>query len=140
MRRTRWTLVGIVAAAAAMGMPAAAQDQLGRLRLDGMRTISVQGSASNSMAPDEAHITVGAETRGPTASEALTANNRAMGALMEMLKQRGVATRDVQTSDLSLSPVYDKPSKDRGEAEADKAPPRSSATRSATRSGSPSAT
>jgi hypothetical protein len=44
-----------------------------------------------------------------------------MAALMDVLKQRGVAARDVQTTDLSLSPVFDKPTTDR--TETDKTPP-----------------
>ncbi len=120
----RRSIPGLVLVLAAMSGAATARGQVERPRTDGMRTISVQGSASAFVAPDVAQITVGAETRGPTAREALAANNRAMAALMDMLKQRGVAARDVQTTDLTLSPVYDKPLRGRGDAEVDKTPPR----------------
>jgi uncharacterized protein len=105
----RRTISSLALVMAAMGCPAAAQDQLARLRPNGMRTIAVQGSASVSVAPDVAQITVGAETRGPSAREALTDNNKAMTTLLDVLKQHGVDARDVQTSGLTLSPIYDRP-------------------------------
>ncbi|HEY2156837.1 MAG TPA: SIMPL domain-containing protein [Isosphaeraceae bacterium] len=124
MIRMQGGIMRIAAACAAMCAPAAAQDQLARVRPDGMRTISVQGTATVSVAPDMAAITVGAETQGPTAVEAMAANNKAMAALMDLLKRHGIAGRDVQTSDLSLSPAYDRPVPSRAEDEPDKAPPR----------------
>ena len=95
----------------ATGKPAFSQNQPVLIRADGLRTISVQGAASTSVVPDVASITVGAETRGSTAVEAVAANNKAMAGLMDLLKRHGIDARDIQTSDLNLSPVYDKPEK-----------------------------
>lgn len=108
----------------AIAAPSLAQNQLPQPRTDGLRTISVQGSASTSVAPDIASITVGAETRGPTAVETLSANNKAMAGLMDLLKQQKIDARDIQTSGLNLSPVYDRPVKNQAEDEPNKAPPK----------------
>ena len=108
----------------AIAAPASAQNQLLQLRTDNLRTITVQGSASASVTPDIASITVGAETRGPTAIEAVAANNKALAGLMELLKQHGIEARDIQTSGLNLSPVYDRLVKTQAEQDPDKAPPK----------------
>lgn len=71
--------------------------------------ISVTGRGKVSAAPDVADIQVGVVTQAKTAREALSANNAAMTALMDVLKERGVAAKDVQTSGLNVSPQYSTP-------------------------------
>ncbi|MEO6811188.1 MAG: SIMPL domain-containing protein [Isosphaeraceae bacterium] len=72
-------------------------------------TISVVGHGKLSAAPDVAEISVGVVTQGETAGEALAANNEAMGALQAVVKERGVAAKDVQTTNLNVSPQYSQP-------------------------------
>ena len=69
-------------------------------------TLSVTGHGRVSAAPDVAEISVGVLTQGPTAREAMAANNEAMTALMDVLKERGVGARDVQTTQLGITPQY----------------------------------
>lgn len=74
--------------------------------LNDARTISVTGTGRVSAAPDVADINLGVVTRARTAREALSANNTAMEALLETVKQRGVAAKDVQTTSLNINPQY----------------------------------
>ncbi len=73
------------------------------------RTISVTGTGKVSAEPDVADINVGVVTQASTAREALSANNEAMRALMDTVKERGVAPKDVQTSNINISPQYSQP-------------------------------
>lgn len=72
---------------------------------DAMLTVSADGQAHR--APDVAVFTAGVTTQGKTASQALAANSQAMTAAIAALKQAGVQSRDIQTSNLSVSPVYE---------------------------------
>jgi uncharacterized protein YggE len=72
-------------------------------------SINVAGTGKVSAAPDMARISMGVTTQGDTARAALAANNEAMSRLLEVLKERGVATKDVQTSNISINPQYSQP-------------------------------
>jgi uncharacterized protein YggE len=67
-------------------------------------TVSAQGRSSRE--PDLALFTAGVATTGKTAGEALSANSVAMNRVIQALKRAGIAERDIQTSNLSLNPVY----------------------------------
>jgi hypothetical protein len=56
--------------------------------------------------PDTVTLVLGAQTQSASARDALTQNNAKTGAIIAMLKAKGVAAKDVQTSDLSISPMY----------------------------------
>jgi uncharacterized protein len=72
-------------------------------------TISVSGTGKISAAPDRAEVSMGVLTQGNTAREALAANSEAMASLLETLKQRGIAAKDVQTTQISINPQYSQP-------------------------------
>ncbi|WP_425989456.1 SIMPL domain-containing protein [Afipia sp. DC4300-2b1] len=67
-------------------------------------TVSVTGEASITVPPDLAQIDSGVTTEAKTAREASEANNKAMGGVLQALKNAGIAEKDIQTSRLSLSP------------------------------------
>lgn len=67
-------------------------------------TISAQGKSSRS--PDLAVFTAGVATTGRTAGEALSANSAAMNRAIRALRAAGISDKDIQTSNLSLNPVY----------------------------------
>lgn len=67
-------------------------------------TITVNGEATISVPPDIAQIDSGVTTEAKTAREASDANNKAMGGVLQALKNAGLAEKDIQTSRLSLSP------------------------------------
>ena len=57
-------------------------------------------------APDQAQFSTGVVTQDRTAALALAANSRAMNAVFATLKRLGIADKDIQTSNFSLSPQY----------------------------------
>jgi uncharacterized protein YggE len=71
--------------------------------------ISVSGMGKLSAAPDIAEIQVGVRSQAPTAAAALAANNEAMNAMYAILKENGVATKDIQTTQIQISPQYSQP-------------------------------
>lgn len=71
--------------------------------------ISVAGTGRVSAAPDVAEINLGVVTQAPTARDALRANNEAMARLLEVVKERGVAAKDVQTTNLGVNPQFSQP-------------------------------
>ena len=72
---------------------------------DTLLTVSAEGQAHR--APDVAVFSAGVTTQGKTASEALAANSQAMIAVIGALKNAAVQSRDIQTSNLSVSPLYE---------------------------------
>lgn len=70
------------------------------------REITVTGSATVDAAPDVASVSAGVETQAPSAADALKASNEAMTAVFAALKAAGVADADMQTSQLTLNPVF----------------------------------
>lgn len=71
--------------------------------------LSVSGSGEVRAAPDMATITMGASAEAATASEALEETSRRTQALLAALSAAGVADADVQTSSLSVRPVWSRP-------------------------------
>ena len=72
---------------------------------DTLLTVSADGKSTRT--PDIANFTAGITTIGQTASAAMAANAAAMTRVTGALKAAGVADRDVQTSSLSLNPMFD---------------------------------
>lgn len=93
----------IAALLLAAAPPALAQEHDARFAAT-LLNVSAYGEVK--AAPDQATITLGVTTNGPTAAKALGANSEKMGQVIAALKAAGVADKDIQTSDLSLSPQY----------------------------------
>jgi len=66
------------------------------------RSITVVGQGKASGTPDVGHVSIGVETSGASAQEAVDANKRQMTALLEKMKAMGVAEKDIQTSNYSI--------------------------------------
>jgi hypothetical protein len=73
----------------------------------GEHVISVSGTGRVLLTPDIADLRLGVTTTAKTVEEARAANATSMTAVISALKGLGVADRDVQTTTLSLGPVYD---------------------------------
>lgn len=71
-----------------------------------LRRISVTGEGVVEAVPDMAVVTLGVEHTAKTARAAMDQTNAATAAVLERLEAAGIAARDMQTSDLSLSPVW----------------------------------
>jgi uncharacterized protein len=72
-------------------------------------TITVTGVGKISARPDVAEIRVGVTTSAETAQDALSKNNSAMDQLFRTLKERGVPEKDIQTSQVQVTPQYSQP-------------------------------
>lgn len=70
-------------------------------------TITAEGKSTRT--PDQALFTAGVISGGKTASEALAANAAAMTKVIATLRKSGIADKDIQTSQISLNPVYGQP-------------------------------
>ena len=71
---------------------------------DTLLTINAEGKSTRT--PDIALVNAGVASTGRTAGQALAANADAMARVLAALKAAGLADRDIQTSNLSLSPTY----------------------------------
>jgi uncharacterized protein len=72
-------------------------------------TITLNGRGTVDHAPDIATISVGVQVEAETATIAMTQQSERMNGVFNAVKSAGVAERDMQTSNLSLNPVYDYP-------------------------------
>jgi uncharacterized protein YggE len=90
--------------AALLLVPAAAAAQADA-PLHGTR-LEIVATGEASRVPDVARIGAGVVTAAPTAAAAVAQNAAQMGAVRGALKRAGIADRDIQTSNLSLSPDY----------------------------------
>lgn len=68
--------------------------------------VSVTGEGIARLAPDMALVTMSVLRQEKTARAALDANNRAMTEVLAAMKQAGIETRDLQTSNFSIDPQY----------------------------------
>ena len=73
-------------------------------------TVSAEGRSFSE--PDLAVFSAGVTTQGDSAAAALAENSRAMTQVIAALRQAGIAERDIQTSNLSIQPVYADPNRD----------------------------
>lgn len=71
------------------------------------RTISVEGKAEMTLAPDQASITIGVETDGKSIVSIKRDNDSRVRAIMEAVKGLGIPAKDIMTSDLSIQPNYE---------------------------------
>ena len=66
------------------------------------RSITVVGEGEVSVAPDVAEANVGVEVLAPTVKEATEEAKERMTAIMAALQERGIAEKDIQTSNYSI--------------------------------------
>lgn len=70
---------------------------------DPARTITVVGQGSTKVVPNVAHISIGVETRADVVADATQQNQVKMRAVVAALKLAGIADKDIQTSNYSIS-------------------------------------
>jgi uncharacterized protein YggE len=68
--------------------------------------ITVTGTGTVTSVPDEATFTVGVQTQGSTARDALASNSEQMRRVIAAVRLAGVSKDDVQTQDVSVSANY----------------------------------
>ena len=70
------------------------------------RLLSVSGEATVQRAPDQGMVRFGVEARAKTAQAAMETVAGNMTAILVALEAKGVAAKDMQSSGLSLYPIY----------------------------------
>lgn len=73
---------------------------------NGERSLSATGVGYAGVAPDTAIVDLGVETDAASADTALQDNSTRTQRLIESLRSRGVAEKEIQTRSLSLQPQY----------------------------------
>ena len=100
-------LAGLIAAAAALAVPAAAQNV--DLRLNpGEALLRVEAEGHHRGRPDLMSLSAAVVTTGRTAREALAANSALAERLVAAVRANGVQPKDVQTSELTVSPQFER--------------------------------
>ncbi|HEX8767282.1 MAG TPA: SIMPL domain-containing protein [Jatrophihabitans sp.] len=69
-------------------------------------TITTRGVGRVSGTPDTLTVLIGVSTQDSSAKAALSANNSKANALIELLRSKGVADKDLQTRQLTINPTY----------------------------------
>lgn len=91
-----------------LSLPLAAQEGTGA-GAPLVPVLSVQGTGDARVTPDEATVRLGVFAQQPTARAAQDQVSRTAQAVLEAVRRLGVAPEQIQTSELSLGPVYDQP-------------------------------
>ncbi|MGE3832193.1 MAG: SIMPL domain-containing protein [Parvibaculaceae bacterium] len=80
------------------------------------RVIQITGHGEVRARPDLAIITIGVMTQGPTARDALESNTEAMERVFEGLRKQSIDSKDMQTTNFTISPRYDYGQNNNGQA------------------------
>lgn len=72
-----------------------------------VRMVSVRGFGSVAATPDQLRLSVQIATRGESASAAMAEASKRTAAVLALLKGYGVEEKDIQTSRVNVSPIYD---------------------------------
>jgi uncharacterized protein YggE len=103
-RSLRLFLIAFVPALTVLPTSLSAQQRIIEYNPD--RWIEISGEGSVSAAPDFARVTLGVTTTAKDAREAMAANAKSANALVQFIKSEGVAPADIETSGLSISPMF----------------------------------
>ncbi len=75
----------------------------------GNAVLNIAAEGKSTRTPDLAVFSAGVTTQATTAGAALNENANRMTAVIASLRKAGIAERDIQTSNLSVNPVYGQP-------------------------------
>ena len=110
MQTKRFAIFGALGAAVMLSMVAATCGDT-TIRTEGnsppTNGISVSGNGKSTGKPDLAQIQLGVSSIAPTVQEARDKASTALDAMIKTLKSNGVAEKDIQTQQFSISPEYD---------------------------------
>lgn len=85
----------------------AQQDNPERGMRTGLRTVLVQGLGKLMTVPDQIRLSVQVNTRGESASEAMSQASRKTTDILAVLKGYGIDAKDIQTSRVTVSAILD---------------------------------
>jgi uncharacterized protein YggE len=105
MKHHLWVRAAAAAFILALAAPSAAQEA-GTTLAPGEVLLKVQAEGSARSRPDLMLLSAGVVTTGPTAREALAANNQLANRLIQAVRAQGVAAADIKTQELSVEPRF----------------------------------
>lgn len=106
-------LMAAALAATGLASPAMAQSMSpAPVVAAGNSVLTVSADGRSTRTPDLAVFSAGVTTQAKTASAALAKNAEQMNAVIAALKASGIAERDIQTTNLSVNPLYGQPRSD----------------------------
>ncbi len=70
------------------------------------RSVTVSATGSVAADPDMAYVSTGVVSEAETARDALNRNTATMKKLIDGLKEKGVAAKDIQTTSINVEPRY----------------------------------
>ncbi|MGI0073763.1 MAG: SIMPL domain-containing protein [Nitrosotalea sp.] len=70
------------------------------------RTISVTGSVTTSISPDQLNVQFGVDTQAKTAQDAINSNSQAMNSVVSAVENLGITQDEISTASFTISPVY----------------------------------
>jgi uncharacterized protein YggE len=111
MKKITLTLAAALALAAPLSAQPAAREGAAEPVVP---VLSVQGSGSSRVDPDEATVRLGVLAQAPTAQAVMQQVNQTANAILAAVRKLGVPEKDIQTSELNLSPVYAQEAPERG--------------------------
>jgi uncharacterized protein YggE len=89
-------------------LAAHAQNAAGQAeRMFDATTLSLSAHGEMHVTPDKAALTLGVQTKAPTAAEAMRQNADQMTMVIAALRRAGVAEKDIRTSNINLAAQYD---------------------------------
>lgn len=103
--RTLTSILALLALGTAAS--AAAQDAAPAVPQDPVGHVSVQGSGSVFVEPDEARVRLGVQVERPTAAEAQDEMSSLAESITNAIRAHGIGGEQIQTAQLTLYPVYD---------------------------------
>ncbi len=107
MKSLKFALAPLALALALPGAAMANDLQSPIAATSALLTVSAEGKTSR--VPDLAVFNAGVTSQGDTAGAALSANSADMTRVIATLKKAGIADKDIQTSQISLNPIYGQP-------------------------------
>lgn len=109
MKLLRFAVTPMVLAAALPSMAQAQDAGAIKAIAPASTLLSLNAEGRSTRLPDLAVFSAGVTSQGDTAAAALTANSADMNRVFKALKAVGIPDRDIQTSNLSLTPMYSQP-------------------------------
>jgi uncharacterized protein YggE len=101
-------VLGVLAGAVLLGGCASGSSpELGRPAPADRASITTRGVGTVAGTPDTLTVVLGVQTRAASAADALADNNTRATGLLDVLRGRGVADRDLRTSGLSISATFE---------------------------------
>lgn len=108
MYRIALTSLALVLATTLLGaQPVLATTPLGGQAADQRRTISVTGEATMQLEPNMAEVRIGVVSEGRDVRAIKADNDKRLRAIFDVLERVGVKKKDIKTSNVQISPVYE---------------------------------